>query len=571
MCDTSTHQCSYACAAGTKPCGNACIPISGCCAPSDCSGVCQTCMNNVCAAVKSQDDPDSCPGSCDAAGTCKSKQGQMCQATNGGCVAGTSCSPDGYCCDQVCTGTCMACDVPGRLGACTPVASGNPHGNRASCGIGTCAGTCSNRSDGQCSYPTAPCGSASCSGTDIVAEGTCSTGACIAPPSKACDSGFVCAANACKTSCGSDADCLPSYFCSGGRCRQDAVQVASGGAFVNSTCAVLIDGTIRCWGLNANGGLGNGMTANAQPTPVVVSGVTGVAEVQINGATGCARIRSDGTLRCWGNNSNGDLGSGSTAAMSLTPVVVTGIQSASSLGVGASCAILSSNGAIRCWGYGKEGKLGNGLTENSPTPVPVTGVTGARMVATSVAHTCSVLGPDGSVYCWGYDGSGQLGGGSGQIVATPVRVGGLTGAVAVAVGNDFSCALLTSGTVSCWGLYPGEATSSPTPRTVDGLGTAAAIAAGHSHVCALVGGSVFCWGSNGSEQLGVPSSSTDRSTNPIRVPGISNATGVAAGGGHSCALLSNGSISCWGSNSSGQLGVDTAVMGSATPVSVSPW
>jgi alpha-tubulin suppressor-like RCC1 family protein len=571
MCDTSTHQCSYACDADKRPCGNTCIPKSGCCASGDCNGVCQTCVSNTCTSVKSQDDTDSCSGTCDATGACKSKQGQMCQATVGGCVGGTTCAPDGYCCDQACSGSCMACDIAGRLGMCTPVASGNPHGNRTSCGVGICAGACANRSDGQCSYPIASCGSPSCSGTEFVDQGTCSTGACVTPPPKACDNGFACSANSCKTACATDADCLPTHFCSGGRCRLDAVQVASGGAFVNSTCALLGDGTIRCWGSNVNGGLGNGMTSNAQPTPVVVSGVMGAAEVQLNGTTGCARLRSDGTIRCWGGNFSGDLGSGSTAEMSLTPVLVTGIQAASSLGVGATCAILSGSGAIWCWGYGKEGKLGNGLTENSPTPVPVTGITGTRAVATSVAHTCSVLTADGSVYCWGYNGMGQLGGGSGQVIATPVRVAGLSGAVAVAVGNDFSCALLTSGAVSCWGLYPGQEMSSPTPRAVDGLGTTAAIAAGHSHMCALVGGSVFCWGTNSSEQLGVPFSSTDRSTNPIRVPGISNATGVAAGGGHSCALLSNGSISCWGSNSNGQLGVDTAVVGSATPVSVSPW
>lgn len=148
-----------------------------------------TCSNHTCLAAINRDDPNGkCAGTCDSSGTCKSKKGQTCNATQAGCIAGSTCAADGYCCVQNC-GTDM-----------------------------TCRGTCANQADGLCQYPSGSCGTQMCAGNDFVDRGTCTQGSCVAPAKRACSNALICAANACKTSCGSDNDCVSGYYCSGGRC-----------------------------------------------------------------------------------------------------------------------------------------------------------------------------------------------------------------------------------------------------------------------------------------------------------------------------------------------------------------
>ena len=239
-CDTSTNVCNYDCAVGFKPCGvGTCIPMASCCSESDCAGPCKACgAAGACVAVTGADDLDSCNGTCDATGACKSKKGQTCQTGTGGCIAGTTCAPDGYCCDRACTNSCEACDLTGFLGTCTPLASGTPHGNRASCtGTATeCAGTCAGRTDGLCSFPTGTCGSATCSGASVIGKGTCASGACVPPAAQACANGFGCAAGACKTTCTTSDDCHPDYFCesTNAKCHSDVVSVACGSYFLSA-------------------------------------------------------------------------------------------------------------------------------------------------------------------------------------------------------------------------------------------------------------------------------------------------------------------------------------------------
>ncbi len=198
---------------------------------SDCPGSCQTCSDGKCVAVTSADDPDSCVGTCDAGGKCKSKRGQTCSISGNGCVAGSVCAPDGYCCDTDCAESCQACDISGFEGTCKPVLSGKPHGGRDACtDDGMCGGSCTGRGDGKCSYPTNECGRGpTCSGAGFVGQGQCSNGACLTPKTKACDNGFACSGDACKTSCGSDSDCQSDYFCQSGGCHSAAISIATRG------------------------------------------------------------------------------------------------------------------------------------------------------------------------------------------------------------------------------------------------------------------------------------------------------------------------------------------------------
>jgi hypothetical protein len=149
----------------------------------------------------------------------------------------------------------------------------------------------------------------------------------------------------------------------------------------------------------------------------------------------------------------------------------------------------------------------------------------------------------------------------------------LSGVAAVAAGGRFTCVLMTSGTIKCWGdntrgqLGDGTTTGRATPVGVIGLSGVAAVSTGGYHTCALVGtgNKLKCWGANGRGQLG-DGTTTNRST-PGDVSGLATATGVAAGGLHTCARTSQGSLKCWGRNVEGQVGDGTTVDRN-TPVGV---
>ena len=222
----------------------------------------------------------------------------------------------------------------------------------------------------------------------------------------------------------------------------DAVGVSAG---YDATCAVLTDGTARCWGANNYGQLGDGTTAE-RTEPVAVLGLTNTVEACTGLAHSCARL-DDGTIRCWGANSFGQLGDG-TRADSTAPVVVMGITHATTIACGYNhtCARLD-DGSIQCWGAdggsigggnASFGALGNpGVTQGckwlinggpdsasttcAPTPVPVTGIANAVMVAAGLYSSCAVLA-DGSARCWGYNLYGQLGDGTTADSTVPVTV-----------------------------------------------------------------------------------------------------------------------------------------------------
>jgi hypothetical protein len=196
-CDTTANQCV------------------GCVKRSDCSGACQTCTSGVCTAVKNQDDPGVCAGTCDATGACKSKQGQVCQGP-ADCASGTYCV-DGYCCNSACTGSCQACDIPGLVGTCSNVSTGAPHGNHSPCGSDvSCFGTCLS---GICSYASKACGQGpTCSGTDYVGQSMCSGGACVKPAVTSCGNGLACTGTACPSQCSGATGCLSTHYCAGSVC-----------------------------------------------------------------------------------------------------------------------------------------------------------------------------------------------------------------------------------------------------------------------------------------------------------------------------------------------------------------
>jgi alpha-tubulin suppressor-like RCC1 family protein len=251
-----------------------------------------------------------------------------------------------------------------------------------------------------------------------------------------------------------------------------------------------------------------------------------------------------------------------------------------------TCAVVS--GSAWCWGYNYYGQLGNGSTTDSPVAVKVQGLPAGTVTAISAGHdyTCAVV--SGSAWCWGGNGSGQLGNGTYNYYRSPVQVTGLTAGVTaistsvlpskggIVMVASHTCALV-SGAAWCWGnnYYGqlGNGSTSPTagittPVPVTGLATGVtAISAGSLHTCAVVSsGSAQCWGYNRYGQLGT--GNTTSSSTPVQVTGLTaGVTAIDAGGYHTCALVS-GSARCWGSNSDGQLGTGNTT-NSSTPVQVS--
>jgi len=198
-----------------------------------------------------------------------------------------------------------------------------------------------------------------------------------------------------------------------------------------------------------------------------------------------------------------------------------------------ACIVLQ-NGQARCMGGDSQGQLGDNTQSDVPRPLPVFEMTQATGISAGGYHTCAVL-TDHTVACWGNNANGQIGDGTTNLTLTPVPVSGITTAVAVAAGYRHSCALLQDGRVQCWG-----------DNTYGELGDGAFVPPGTTRGADL----------------------TQHSAVPVDVLGISTAVAItAAPGFHTCALLQDGTVKCWGDNGSGQLG-DGTRNGTSTAVTV---
>jgi alpha-tubulin suppressor-like RCC1 family protein len=257
-----------------------------------------------------------------------------------------------------------------------------------------------------------------------------------------------------------------------------------------------------------------------------------------------------------------------------TDVPIAGSATAVGGGESHSCAVVVG-GAVMCWGSNYRGQLGNGSFIDSTIPVQVTGITGATAVAGGRSHTCALVA-GGEVRCWGLNDAGQLGDGTFVSSNLPVAVTGITGATEIAIGDDHSCALV-AGTVRCWGTgYEGQLGhgvyilaspfGSATPVTAVGITDATSVVADTDHTCALLAdGTVQCWGWNGAGQVGP---GAGYSTNvPVAVTGLTGVTALGAGSLHTCAVVAAGGVKCWGYNDAGQLGNGT-LTSSSSPVTV---
>jgi alpha-tubulin suppressor-like RCC1 family protein len=338
--------------------------------------------------------------------------------------------------------------------------------------------------------------------------------------------------------------------------------------------AVKSDGTVRAWGWNTFGQLGDGTPTNpttpaVNPTPGPVVNLAGVVAVDA-GYYHSLALKSDGTVWAWGAGNYGQLGDGTTPTARSTPGPVVNLTGVVAAAAGSYHSLaLKSDGTVWAWGdWGGDppvAQLRKGRTTtfstSSSTPVQVVNLSGVVALAAGEYYSLAVKS-DGTVWAWGDNDLGQLGDGTTEPRITPVQVVNLTGVVAVAAGSLHSLALKSDGTVWAWGsnysgqLGDGTTTDRSTPGPVGNLTGVVALAAGHHHNLAVKsGGTVWAWGDNYYGQLG-DGTTTIRST-PGPVENLAGVVAVASDGEHSLALKSDGTVRAWGWNIWGALGDGT--------------
>jgi alpha-tubulin suppressor-like RCC1 family protein len=221
-------------------------------------------------------------------------------------------------------------------------------------------------------------------------------------------------------------------------------------AGANDTCALLATGGVQCWGQNDSGQLGdNTLLAKASPTDVATL-TAGVQAISASASHTCA-VMLDGTAKCWGANLSSQLGDGTTKRAKV-PVDVVGLTSADAITAGQdhTCA-LTDAGAVLCWGSNKSGQIGDGTTKSRRAPTPVFGLTGGALgVSAATAHTCAVTG-GGQALCWGGNAVGQLGSGGGAALKPAAVVGMASGVASVSASGEDTCAVTAAGSARCWG------------------------------------------------------------------------------------------------------------------------
>ncbi|MBX7147889.1 thrombospondin type 3 repeat-containing protein [bacterium] len=307
-----------------------------------------------------------------------------------------------------------------------------------------------------------------------------------------------------------------------------------------------------------------------------------------------------GRIKCWGNNSGRKVSLFTSDSRSPTPNAIPDIDNAIDVGIGDShaCALLN-NGQIKCWGSSAWGTRGDNLASHYGNPNIVSNIDNAVQISVSDDYNCARMS-DGTVKCWGRCDAGQCGIPTDDFrMITPALVEGINDAVDIQTQGgwgSYACALLAHGTIQCWGsMFLAAATSTAnvfvweTPQTIPDVINAVGMSLGQNHACARISdGTIKCWGNNNTGQLG--DGTTITRTTPVSVVGINNAVGIKVGGQHAftdmlafvvegdplqyvngkqhtCARLADGTLKCWGRNTSGQLG-DGTLINRSVPVSV---
>jgi cysteine-rich repeat protein len=550
---------------GGDGCSATCVPEEGFMCdgePSVCTGVCGDGL--VVGDEQCDDDDLSANDGCD--GTCMVELGWSCMGAPSVCMTGCG---DGItagseqCDDQNldsgdgCTAACvleLGWNCVGAPSVCT-----------TECGDGFQAGT------EECDDDALVAGD----GCDPVCQ-TEPGWACAGQPSACetiCGDGLVVGAEACDDDNialgdGCEHDCSVGFgwSCAGApsTCTEVAVvDVLALGGF--GGCVLTSLGEVGCFGDNTESEVGNGTDEVETYVPVFV--LDDAIAVAAGEEFHCA-IRAAGDVWCWGDNVEQVMGPSVPAnADQPLPIAVGGAPVSVAIEAGDDHAcVIDTVGQVWCWGDNDGRQLGRGMDVTDPSPdatvVALPGGLTALDLGLGQDHSCAVLS-DGTVACWGDDDNGQLGDGApGADEGTALVVPGLAGIVDVQAGEDTTCARGDLGQLWCWGdgidgqLGNGSNLDAPTPQAVTLPAAVTDVTLGDQFVCALlVNDEVWCWGEGSDFQIG--SGDFVAVLVPSQVPGVPavDLVDIEAGGRGTCVTSIAGERWCWGYSGNGQLGV----------------
>ena len=361
-----------------------------------------------------------------------------------------------------------------------------------------------------------------------------------------------------------------------------AVQLALGS---DHTCVLLSDGTVRCWGLGADGRLGTGDTTSigddepaSQATPVALGGPATAIDA---GAAHTCALMATKRVRCWGRGIDGQLGYGNANNVgddethtSVGDVPLSGEVGAIAAGSDATCALLV-DGTIRCWGRNRQGNLGYDGFRQPPRlgdDEPIESLPAIRLdrrvvqIAMDRGTTC-VLFDGGAVRCWG-EVLGSIDPDHAAVKRSDIDVGAK---VKRLDGATLMCAITAANGARCWGaarvtdeqvgVQPNTGEDLAVLADVGDLplpGPVEQIALSGDHGCALLaGGEVRCWGDRRLGILGVPPGAFVGVADAVAVELGGPASAIAVGAFHSCAITAAGRVRCWGMAAGGRLGYGT--------------